>query len=309
MSDYYSLPTTLGAAKLAAAANNNQALTLSHMAFGDANGIPYLPTSRVNATNLVNERYRVAVQFVVQDTQNPNVYIIKARIPANIGGFDVNEIGIFDTEGELIYLANYPRTFKPQITQGAGGELTIKLHVMTSHTDIISIILDPHVITLTQDEGDNRYALKTELADEIIARENGDLSLSIALSFISTALGQAQNTITQISDYTSMGPNIWGDGYYKFPEAIGGIKFQFGRRVSGAPDAGSITFPEAFSTKTLYIGITPLYDQNITEANAAVAHVKTYGLSGFTYSSGIEAEGDDVFHASDLNFLWFALGF
>ena len=182
MSDYYSIPTTLGAAKLAAAANNNQALTLSHMAFGDANGVPYLPITRVNATELVNERYRIAVQYVVQDTANPNVYIIKARIPANIGGFDVSELAIFDTTGDMIYLANYPRTFKPQITQGAGGELTIKIHVMTSHTDAISIILDPHVITLTQDEGDNRYALKTELDSEALTRENNDLALAVALA-------------------------------------------------------------------------------------------------------------------------------
>lgn len=182
MSDYYSIPTSLGAAKLAAAANDSQALTLSHMAFGDANSAPYLPTTRVGETQLLNERYRVAVQFVTQDSLNPNVYIIKARIPANIGGFDINEIGIFDTDGELIYLANYPRTFKPQITQGAGGELTIKLHIMTSYSSAISIVLDPNVITLTQDEGDNRYALKTELTTEEQAREDGDLALAISLA-------------------------------------------------------------------------------------------------------------------------------
>lgn len=182
MSDYYSIPTTLGAARLAAAANSEQALTLSHMAFGDANGVPYLPNSRVNAAALVNERYRIAVQYVVQDAQNPNVFIIKARIPASIGGFDVCEIGIFDTNGELIYLANYPRTFKPQITQGAGGELTIRIHVMTSHSSSISIILDPHVITLTQAEGDNRYALKTQLDDEAATRANIDNILGDAIN-------------------------------------------------------------------------------------------------------------------------------
>lgn len=40
MSDYYSIPTTLGAARLAAAANNGQALTLSHMAYNYVGGFP-----------------------------------------------------------------------------------------------------------------------------------------------------------------------------------------------------------------------------------------------------------------------------
>lgn len=309
MTDYYSIPTTLGAAKIAAAANVNQALTITHMAFGDANGLPYLPVSRVNSTTLLNERHRVAIEYLNQDSANANVYIIKARIPAAIGGFEVNEIGLFDSDGDLIYLANYPRTLKSQITQGAGGELNVKIHIMTSHSSVLALVLNPNVITLTQENGDGRYALKTELDAEAIARTSGDLSLAIALNFISTALGQAQNTISQLSDYSSIGPDIWGNGYYKFPAAIGGIKFQFGRRVSGAPNAGSIVFPEAFSTTTLYIGVTPIYNQNISDANAAVAHIKTYDLLGFTYSSGIEFESDDVFHPSDVDFLWFALGF
>lgn len=306
MSDYYSLPTTLGAAKLAAAANNNQALTLSHMAFGDANGIPYLPTSRVNATNLVNERYRVAVQFVVQDTQNPNVYIIKARIPANIGGFDVNEIGIFDTEGELIYLANYPRTFKPQITQGAGGELTIKLHVMTSHTDTISIILDPHVITLTQDEGDNRYALKTELPIDATTLFKGIARLADQSD---VTFGDNDNTIvtpTRLKNGYAVDGSI--NGYMRLPSFLSNLTLQWGKYTGGNSD-GTLSFHIPFALGVVYINVSPIWDANITEANAPSTHIKSYDNNGFNFASGLEYESDDVFHAYPHNFFWFALGF
>ena len=193
MTDYYSIPTTLGAAKIAAAANVNQALTITHMAFGDANGLPYLPVSRVNSTTLLNERHRVAIEYLNQDSANANVYIIKARIPAAIGGFEVNEIGLFDSDGDLIYLANYPRTLKSQITQGAGGELNVKIHIMTSHSSVLTLVLNPNVITLTQENGDGRYALKTELDAEAIARANADLALSIALAAEITNRGNADN--------------------------------------------------------------------------------------------------------------------
>lgn len=182
MTDFYSIPTTLGAAKIAAAANVNQELTITHMAFGDANGLPYLPVTRVNSTTLLNERHRVAIEYLNQDSANANVYITKARIPAAIGGFEVNEIGLFDSDGDMIYLANYPRTFKPQITQGAGGELNVKIRMMTSHSAALTLVLNPLVITLTQADADDRYALKMDLDAEAIARENADLALAIYIN-------------------------------------------------------------------------------------------------------------------------------
>lgn len=362
MSDYYSIPTTLGAARLAAAANNGQALTLSHMAFGDANGVPYLPNSRVNAAALVNERYRIAVQYVVQDAQNPNVFIIKARIPASIGGFDVCEIGIFDTNGELIYLANYPRTSKPQITQGAGGELTIRIHVMTSHSSSISIILDPHVITLTQAEGDNRYALKTQLDDEAATRANidnilgdainneaairltQDLALSIAIAaeitnrenaLINYALktelpiqattsmfgiarladqsdvtfGQNDNTIvtpTQLKNGYAVNGSM--NGYMRLPSFLSNLTIQWGK-YTGSESNGQISFHTPFSLGVVHINVCPIFDSNITDANAPSTHIKSYDSNGFNFASGLEYEFDDVFHAHPHNFFWFALGF
>lgn len=308
MSDYYTIPTTLGAAKLAAAANTNQALTLSHMAFGDANGVPYLPNSRVNAIALVNERYRIAVQYVIQDTENPNVYIIKARIPANIGGFEICEIGIFDTNGELIYLANYPRTFKPQITQGAGGELTIKLHVITSQTNTISIILDPHVITLTQEEGDNRYALKTELAAEVqnlvsedtrieSDRVNQDLALSIALA---VEITNRENGLAQLLDgFSSATPDPVlansGNGHIKLPDSLGGFIIQWGWSSTDVSHK-SISYHVPFPNKLLNLQVTPI------GVDASLIHII---LSGDTFIFSIAAHGIDN---ASIQFYWLAIG-
>lgn len=306
MSDYYTIPTTLGLAKLAAAANNNQALTLSHMAFGDANGVPYLPNSRANATALVNEQYRVALEYVTQDTQNPNVFIIKARIPANIGGFDICELGIFDSEGDLIYLANYPRTFKPAITQGGVGELNIKLHVQTAYSSSINIVLNPQVITLTQVDADARYALKTELP---IQATTSILGISRLADQSDVTFGQNDNTIvtpTRLKNGYAVDGSI--NGYMRLPSFLSNLTLQWGKYTGGNSD-GTIPFHIPFVLGVVFIDTSPLWNANVNDGNAPDTHIKTYDNSGFSFASGVESGGNDVHNPYPLDFFWFALGF
>lgn len=259
MTDYYSIPTTLGAAKIAAAANVNEELTITHMAFGDANGLPYLPVTRVNSTTLLNERHRVAIEYLNQDSANANVYITKARIPAAIGGFEINEIGLFDSDGDMIYLANYPRTFKPQITQGAGGELNVKIHIMTSHSSVLTLVLNPNVITLTQENGDERYTLKTELDIEGIARANADLALSIA---IAAEITNRESSLTQLSNgFSIVTPDLVlansGNGHIKLPDFLGGFIMQWGWSDTSV-GSRNINYHISFPTKVLNLQLTSL---------------------------------------------------
>lgn len=142
-----------------------------------------------------------------------------------------------------------------------------------------------------------------QLVQEGVDRVNGDISLAISLA--------AQITrIDNLSNYQSS-VDIWDNGYFTFPSSLGGLKIQFGKRYEGHADAGTITFPQAFPTRTLHIGITNFKNIDVGSGdggNAVVTHIKTYDLEGFTYSSGIEAESDDVFHSADIPFFWFAIG-
>ncbi|PTQ90277.1 phage tail protein [Agitococcus lubricus] len=159
MADFYCIPTSLGLIKLASAANGGTPVQIVEFAVGDANGEPYLPQTRVNAIALIHEQYRALLESVTVSPSDASVYIAKIKIPANVGGFYLCEIALIDTDGDIIYLANYPYNYKPTLTQGAGGELVIPVYLQSSAADTITIIQNPNVITLSQAEGDARYAL------------------------------------------------------------------------------------------------------------------------------------------------------
>lgn len=150
MADFYCIPTLTGAAKIAAAASGGPAVTLTHYSVGDASGVPYAPLTRQSADDLVNEQHMDVLESVTQSTEDARVYIARIRIPAAVGGWNICEIGLIDSDGDLIYLANYPNNYKPTFSQGAGGELVIPVYMMTDAADTIEVVADPEVITATQ---------------------------------------------------------------------------------------------------------------------------------------------------------------
>jgi phage-related tail fiber protein len=71
---------------------------------GDASGIPYDPLTAINRTQLVNQKARIPIQHleVIND-----VVRIQATIGADIGGFNIHEIGLTDESDQLVYIGNY----------------------------------------------------------------------------------------------------------------------------------------------------------------------------------------------------------
>ena len=143
-----------------------------------------------------------------------------------------------------------------------------------------------------------------QLTQEAAQRVTGDLASAIALAGQITRIDNLYNYQSSV--------DIWGNGHFTFPTALAKLKIQFGQRFEGFPNAGTITFPEPFSGGVLHIGITPIRNIDIGSgggANATSTHIKTYNTNGFTYSSGIEYKSDNVFHAEDISFFWFAIGY
>lgn len=145
---FYTLLTDIGAAKLASAAALGVPLKITHMAVGDGGGT--LPTPDAKQTALVNEKRRAALNMLYIDPQNSSQIIAEQVIPENEGGWWIREVGLFDESGALIAVGNCPESYKPQLAEGSGRTQTVRMVLITSSTDNITLKIDPAVVLATR---------------------------------------------------------------------------------------------------------------------------------------------------------------
>ncbi|EPA0052457.1 phage tail protein, partial [Escherichia coli] len=163
---FYTLLTDIGAAKLASAAALGVPLKITHMAVGDGGGT--LPTPDAKQTALVNEKRRAALNMLYIDPQNSSQIIAEQVIPENEGGWWIREVGLFDESGALIAVGNCPESYKPQLAEGSGRTQTVRMVLITSSTDNITLKIDPAVVLATRKYVDDKVLeLKLYVDDQM----------------------------------------------------------------------------------------------------------------------------------------------
>ncbi|HCL9887550.1 TPA: phage tail protein [Escherichia coli] len=163
---FYTLLTDIGAAKLASAAALGVPLKITHMAVGDGGGV--LPTPDAKQTALVNEKRRAALNMLYIDPQNSSQIIAEQVIPENEGGWWIREVGLFDESGALIAVGNCPESYKPQLAEGSGRTQTVRMVLITSSTDNITLKIDPAVVLATRKYVDDKVMeLKLYVDDQM----------------------------------------------------------------------------------------------------------------------------------------------
>ncbi|MCV8259621.1 phage tail protein [Escherichia coli] len=163
---FYTLLTDIGAAKLASAAALGVPLKITHMAVGDGGGA--LPTPDAKQTALVNEKRRAALNMLYIDPQNSSQIIAEQVIPENEGGWWIREVGLFDESGALIAVGNCPESYKPQLAEGSGRTQTVRMVLITSSTDNITLKIDPAVVLATRKYVDDKVLeLKVYVDDQM----------------------------------------------------------------------------------------------------------------------------------------------
>ncbi|ECW7045056.1 TPA: phage tail protein [Salmonella enterica subsp. enterica serovar Virchow] len=165
---FYTLLTDIGAAKLASAAALGVPLKITHMAVGSGGGA--LPTPNAQQTALVAEERRAALNMLYIDPQNSSQIIAEQVIPETEGGWWIREVGLFDETGALIAVGNCPESYKPQLTEGSGRTQTVRMVLITSSTDNITLKIDPAVVLATRKYVDDKALELKVYVDDLMAK-------------------------------------------------------------------------------------------------------------------------------------------
>ncbi|HGT9241306.1 TPA: phage tail protein [Escherichia coli] len=185
---YYAILTNQGAARLANATMLGSKLNLTQMAVGDANGV--LPTPDPAQTKLINQKRIAPLNLLSIDPNNQNQIIAEQIIPENEGGFWIREIGLYDDEGVLIAVANCPETYKPQLQEGSGRTQTIRMILVVTNTEAITLKIDPSVVLATRKYVDDK------ISEHEQSRRHPDASLTVkGFTQLSSAINSESETL------------------------------------------------------------------------------------------------------------------
>lgn len=165
---FYTLLTDIGAAKLANAAALGVPLKITQMAVGDGGGV--LPTPNAQQTKLAGEKRRAALNMLYIDPQNSSQVIAEQVIPETEGGWWIREVGLFDESGALIAVGNCPESYKPQLAEGSGRTQTVRMVLITSSTDNITLKIDPAVVLATRKYVDDKVLELKVYVDDLMAK-------------------------------------------------------------------------------------------------------------------------------------------
>lgn len=259
---FFALLTNLGAAKLANATALGTKLEITQMAVGDGGGALPIPDPAQQA--LKGEKRRAAINLITIDPLNTNQIITEQVIPENEGGWWIREIGLFDKDGTLIAIANCPETYKPLLQEGSGRTQTIRVILIVSSTESVSLKIDPSVVLATRKYVDDAVIEVRQYADGLMMAHEADknphsqyLQIANALKEIKDAnlvakvlenlglgeaakrgVGTGANQIPDMSSFT------YSNGVYRFPNGL--IIQLFSVAPSGNNPVTTVTFPLVF---------------------------------------------------------------
>ncbi|MGY9716408.1 phage tail protein, partial [Citrobacter freundii] len=151
---YLALLTNIGAAKLAKATALGTKVEITQLAVGDGNGV--LPTPNPAQTTLVHELRRAPLNMLTVDPANASQIIAEQVIPEDVGGWWIREIGLFDKDGDMVAIANCAETYKPQLQEGSGRVQVIRVILIVSSTEAVTLKIDPAVVLATRQYVDSQ---------------------------------------------------------------------------------------------------------------------------------------------------------
>ncbi|WP_232478198.1 phage tail protein [Pseudomonas alkylphenolica] len=162
-SQFFAILTATGEAKQANADAMGVPWTFSQLGVGDANGTDPIPSR--TQTRLINERRRAPLNQLKIDPANASIIIAEQVIPPDVGGWWIREIGLYDSDGDLVAVANCAPSFKPLLSQGTGKTQVVRLNIIVTSTANVQLKIDPAVVLATRQYVDSSLAAHLQESD------------------------------------------------------------------------------------------------------------------------------------------------
>lgn len=154
---FYTILTNVGLAAIANAQVAQAKVDFATFVVGDGNGAYYNPTAA--QTTLVKEVWRGPISGISVDESNANWVVIEAVIPSTVGGFSVREIGVLDTNGQLLAIGKVPETYKPVTAEGSLKDLYLRMILEISNAGVVTLKVDPAVIFASKKYVDDQITI------------------------------------------------------------------------------------------------------------------------------------------------------
>lgn len=171
---FFTILTTIGQAKIANAVALGQQIQVTEMALGDGNGNPTTPNQ--GQTSLVRQVYRAQLNQLSVDATNPNYVIAELVVPSDVGGWTVREVGLYDVDGNLIAVGNFPDTYKPQLSEGASRDLVVRIIIEVSNASVVQLKIDPSVVLASRAWVETNFLRRSKvsggLAGQVLAKNS-----------------------------------------------------------------------------------------------------------------------------------------
>ena len=163
MSEFYALLTDVGAAKARAAALVSSSMKIYEFAVCDSETDPV-----ATQTTLLNEVYRGGITDG-EITDDGTAMIVESYIPSDLDtevypdAFTVRNLGLYDTDDDLVVIAKVPPTYKSNLGGGAAVDLRTRVIFTIENSESITLQIDPLTIFATREYVDGQLnALRSE---------------------------------------------------------------------------------------------------------------------------------------------------
>ena len=323
-SQFMAILTAVGEARLANAQALGIAWNITQLGVGDGNGAEPMPDRLQTA--LINEKRKAPLNQLKVDPNNASIIIAEQVIPEDVGGWWIREIGLYDEAGDLVAVANCPPTFKPQLAQGSGRTQVVRLNLLVSSTQSITLKIDPSVVLATRAYVDS-LTVRASKGEAEAGLENTKLMTplrvlqalrSIAAKATESLRGvlrvgtQAEVVEGSLDDVAVTPLKLrWGfsvslalNGYIVLPHWLGGLVIQWG--LSNSDTSGTIiTLPLAFPNAVLAIQVCPFWGASFDDAETcSYGAITNTGFEVYQHkiSAGAVTQGG-------YGFRWLAVGF